>query len=264
MRRDHLIADWRDRLAAAETEPVGSSPRRAWLVRVRTRLYRFLLSLYGDGAWRADGSGAIPPSQAAVFDATAAEQLTGKPAKDVGKIRSVLKTVANCQDHRPAAGSLTAEEVLAASWFVVVSSASRLDLARCQAYLQKHHIDSRIERYGNELTLEVPAELRYRAMQLIEGQRSALRKPVRPPLPAMPQSIRLFTIVALLLATPLVCCSIIVFLSAFGPTSQPLAEVEHAAVVALICTFAIGVAATLWAAWRTRRLPIAPSREEAP
>src|SRR5262245_15490181 len=113
--RDKLISDWRTRLAAAEAEPVSSSLRRAWLVRVQMRLYRFLLSLYGNGVWRADEHAASP--QPVVFDSAEAESLSGKPAKDLGKIRSVLKSVANSQDHRPAAGSLTADEVIAGCWF---------------------------------------------------------------------------------------------------------------------------------------------------
>src|SRR5262245_60049142 len=140
LHRDQLISNWRAKLASAEAEPVGSSPRRAWLVRVRTRLYRFLLSLYGDGRWTSDEHAAPSP---AVFAGADAEQLDGKPAKDLGEIRSVLKSVANGQDHRPQAGTLTGDEVLAASGFVVASSASStLDLSRSQALLLRHRIES--------------------------------------------------------------------------------------------------------------------------
>src|SRR5688500_8104695 len=107
--RDKLLTDWRQCLDAADAEPVGSSHRRAWLARVRRRLYRFLLSLYGDGQWRAATPPPADSASPAVFDLPEAESFAGKPAKDIGKIRSVLKTVASSQDHRPPAGSLTSE-----------------------------------------------------------------------------------------------------------------------------------------------------------
>jgi hypothetical protein len=177
--RDKLIADWRARLDAAEAEPVASSPRRAWLVRVRTRLYRFLLSLYGDGAWRADDQ--VPPEPAVqepavVFDA---EALAGKPAKDEGKIRSVLKAVANSQDHRPQSGTLTADEVLANCWFVVATTGSNLSLPRCHDLLERNHIECRTQARGDEMVLEVPAQQRYEAMALLDERRALVRKPPR-------------------------------------------------------------------------------------
>src|SRR5262245_5245326 len=121
--RDNLISDWRARLASAEAEPLADSPRRRWLARVRTRLSRLMLSRYGDGLWRAadeeDQSGIQPTG--IVFDSADAKSLGGKPAKDIGKIRTVLKAVANNQDHRPPAGSLTGKEVAHSSWLIVVS-----------------------------------------------------------------------------------------------------------------------------------------------
>ena len=51
--RPDLIADWQTRLAAAE-EGAGCASSPGWLQRARVRLYRFLLSLYGDGGWNAD------------------------------------------------------------------------------------------------------------------------------------------------------------------------------------------------------------------
>ena len=50
--RDQLIADWQNRLAAASEAPEEATSRAAWLVRLRTRLYHFLLSLYGEGNWK--------------------------------------------------------------------------------------------------------------------------------------------------------------------------------------------------------------------
>jgi len=179
--RDKLLSDWRDRLAAAEAEPNSSAPRRAWLARIRRRLYRFLLSLYGDGNWRA----AAPPQpqrtelSPVIFDSPEAESLAGKPAKDAGKIRSVLKSVANGQDYRPVAGSLTAEEVLSNSWLIVASESSSLDVQRCVELLRNERIDCRIVPYHGARAVEVPATSHSQAWMLLRDRKVEVRKPPR-------------------------------------------------------------------------------------
>ncbi len=261
--RDMLIADWRDRLDAAEAEPVASSPRRAWLARVRTRLYRFLLALYGDGTWRA---GERPSrNQPVIFDSVQAESLAGKPAKDIGKIRSVLKTVANSQDHRPAAGSLTADEVISGCWFAVAAASTHLDPKRCLELLRHHHLECRLQSRGDDTIVEVPGPLRYEAMELIDKQRASLRKKYRVigfiPLSNSPSvrvirqpSSPLFAVLLFLTASLL---AMLVLSMAFMGPHITEEELWSRLIVSLITAAVCGVA-LLWTWWRGRSAVVLP------
>jgi hypothetical protein len=268
--RDKLIADWRRRLDAAEAEPVASSPRRAWLVRVRTRLYRFLLSLYGDGTWRACQRPSPRQTEPVIFDSPGAEALAGKPARDLGKIRSVLKSVANNQDHRPEAGSLTADEVIAGCWFVVAAASANLDLIRCMDLLHSRGIQCRMQCFGDDHVIEVWGPTRHEAIDLIDENRQRLRKkwevgarlggawlvrsPLKPKANHLAQQVRLIrqseapiTTMALLFILPLVCFVPLMFLAAFGPGARPASESLRAYGLAVLGTTVICCLATVWA-----------------
>jgi len=267
--RDKLISDWRARLAAAEAEPVSSSLRRAWLVRVQMRLYRFLLALYGQGDGRADER---PPQKAAdvvVFDSAEAESLAGKPAKDLGKIRSVLKTVANSQDHRPAAGSLTSEEVIAGCWFAVAAVSSRLDLIRCIELLRSHKIECRLQFRAGDRIVEVPGPLRTEALQLIDEHRVRLRRRPRivhqdPQARAVAAPVRFarqpsspwWAALVFLLA----CSLLMLVLATAAGNPQPTDEELQARLVASLGTAAVCCVAIFWS-WRCSRASPIISRE---
>lgn len=144
--RGKLVQDWRRRLAAAEADG-AEGERRTWLAQMRLRLYRFLLSCYGDTAWRAD-----EPSE--FGDETLADvhrgdtttlldcPLQGKPAKTSGKMLAVLKSVSAAQDHPAEAGPLL-DGKAAEEWVVAVSMREKkLDRANCQELLRQHGIAS--------------------------------------------------------------------------------------------------------------------------
>jgi len=262
MTRDELIADWETRLSAAETEPVGSSPQRAWLARVRSRLYRFLLAIYGEGKWRGSGQtpAEAPPASPAgiVFDSPDAESLTGKPAKQIGKIRSVLKTVASSQDHRPPAGSLSGAEVAANRWLIVASEDANWHLPRCRDWLVRHGIDCRSVRYAAKWAIEVPAADHYQACQLLDERRDRLQRPsrfqreevhlVRQPLAPLKSMLVLF-------ATPVLFCAMILALAALAPNGRLTPEETHAVGLAALGTAGICCLAMLgvWVQFRLVR-----------
>ncbi|HEY2414232.1 MAG TPA: hypothetical protein VGI40_18455, partial [Pirellulaceae bacterium] len=104
--RDEIIADWRNRLAEATVAPTEPSSRPAWLIRLRVRLYQFLLSLYGEGHWH---SADVQSSEGAqqVTDNQTAESIAwqGKPAKDITAIRAVLSSVAEARPSPNVPGS---------------------------------------------------------------------------------------------------------------------------------------------------------------
>src|SRR5262245_5936502 len=104
--REELIADWRERLAAAEEPVTPDSSRAAWLARLRMRVYRFLLSLYGGGDWNAPEQIAERQREhndSVVIDAGALP-LAGKPAKGESAIRATLESVAKARENASAPG----------------------------------------------------------------------------------------------------------------------------------------------------------------
>ena len=181
--REQLIAAWRQQLADAECIETEPSSRAAWLKRLKYRLYCFLLSLYGDGLWSApqsaDDRQADDQLGTLIIDHPQVLPLAGKPAKAEDKIRAVLKSVADSQDHRLTPGTLTAEK-LSREWFIVAAQSSQLDLDRCQSLLTFIGIASRRRRMATEHYLEVPGHLREEAISVLDRHLSDLRpKPHR-------------------------------------------------------------------------------------
>jgi len=175
--RDQLIADWRKRLAIAR-DGQGASPHRAtWLSRLRVRLYRFLLSLYGDGRWNAPSpvEAGTPTGAPAgvVFDSEGALPLAGKPAKSDGKIRAVLKSVANSQSQPLERGPLTSG-LSPDSWMVVASSSAHIRTARLLLFLKLAGILARLSARGGDRLVEVQAEDRAAALRIIERNHDKL------------------------------------------------------------------------------------------
>jgi hypothetical protein len=184
--RTELISDWRERLAAAEDSSSVSSGRVSWMARARVRLYRFLLSLYGDGDWTTDslpldeegtrfeeGDGA-----AVVFDAPDALPLAGKPAKSAGKIQSVLKSVADAQPASNQPGPL-AGGVPPDSWVVAAALVSWSQASAFERTLRDHGIASRTIARGFDRCVEVRARDQREAARLLARIRPAPRPQMR-------------------------------------------------------------------------------------
>lgn len=160
--RDKLIADWRGRLAAAEAMDLSAPSRPAWLARMQIRLYRFLLSLYGESTWTTS-----PPPQrrrraaegetnrdGVVFDSPGVLPLCGKPAKSTGKIQAVLKAVANAQDAAPVAGPL-AGGMPPDSWMLVAALLSHSEAQGMAGLLRDRKIRVRTIVRGQQSCVEV-------------------------------------------------------------------------------------------------------------
>src|SRR5262245_13622379 len=174
--RDQLIADWQKRLGAASSTPDEPTSRAAWLSRLRFRLYRFLLSLYGDGRWNAaTDDDAEQPRGGVVIDDQALP-LAGKPAKAPGKIQSVLKSVVSAQDRAAEQGPLATE--LNDPWVVVACTSDGLDVERCAQQLNAKGIVARVIGRSADTTLEVRKRQQFAATKLIaeQGERLKLRE----------------------------------------------------------------------------------------
>ena len=151
--RNELVSDWQSRLAVADSLDAGAARQPAWLARVQQRLYRFLLSLYGSGQWRASDRlsneielpSSSPPF--ALFEAPQVLPLDGKRAKESGKIRAVLKSVAAAQDQPLAAGPLVAG-LPAQHWVAVAVVKHGVDPAVCIKLLRCHGLTVRVSNRG--------------------------------------------------------------------------------------------------------------------
>ncbi len=176
--RDQLIADWRKRLATASDAPQEPTSRAAWLTRLRIRLYRFLLSLYGEGEWNAPAEPVEylrrgSPDPAAAATAGLPLDLTGKPAKDASTIRAALNSLAGASETTPKAGPLAAGADLDA-WIVVASTSRGLHPGRTAEALKANGIFSRVIAHQRDTTVEVRASSIKAAEELIESERRRL------------------------------------------------------------------------------------------
>jgi hypothetical protein len=170
--RDQLIADWQKRLAAASSTPEEPSSRSAWLSQLRFRLYRFLLSLYGDGRWNGPTVDEVEqPHGEVVIDAQALP-LAGKPAKAEGKIRAALKSVVGAQENTPPPGPLATGSD--GPWVVVASTSDGLHPQRCADAIEAKGIVPRVISRQVETTVEVRERQRDFATKLIAVQRQRL------------------------------------------------------------------------------------------
>lgn len=180
--RDELIADWHERLAAASQTSTESSSRAAWLARLRLRLYRFLLSLYGEGNWNAPKKTVQPSSDChAVAIGPEALPLSGKPAKDESTIRAALHSLASARELKPEPGPLMGG-IDRDAWVVVASASRGLDSQLSAEALRAKGMIPRIVSRNRDVTVEVRVQHRIAAAELISSQchRLWLRPPAAP------------------------------------------------------------------------------------
>jgi len=184
--RPKLVQDWNRRLAAAEAEGAQKHSLK-WLYQMRVRLYRFLLSCYRQGDWRADKpSNCVDDTLADVPHGETTTvldcPLDGKPAKHAGKMQAVLKSVSAAQDHPPEAGPLLGG-IAADEWVVAVSVRDKLKMAGCQELLRQYGIASKWTLLGEIKVRLFDLE---RATQIIRKFRDSLRIRAARALPWMP------------------------------------------------------------------------------
>ncbi|MBC8353763.1 MAG: hypothetical protein H8E66_17325 [Planctomycetes bacterium] len=65
--RQHLVDQWKTKLAASERLPEDAEKRFGWVRQIYARIYRFLVAYYGEGEWSgvAGDSSAMPDSRSA-------------------------------------------------------------------------------------------------------------------------------------------------------------------------------------------------------
>jgi hypothetical protein len=250
--RGKLVQDWNRRLAAADAEGAKKHSLK-WLYQMRVRLYRFLLSCYRQGDWRADEPSISTDDTLA--DVAHGETTTlldcpldGKPAKHTGKMQAVLKSVSAAQDHPAESGPLLAGAA-ADEWVVVVSVRDELRINRCQDVLRQHGIASTWT-LQDEITVRL-FDLE-RARQIIRMYRDSLHGRLQaafvmypPSAPATNWPARLGATVVIL-APAFSICGLLLLQCVFVVLRLPLLEGPPVAIWFAICFFGtIAVSALL-------------------
>jgi hypothetical protein len=176
--REQLIADWRERLAAASDVQEELPSRAAWLARVRSRLYRFLLSLYGKGDWNAPGAESTTPDDAGksvVFDKSDLLPFAGKPAKDESTIRKVLSSLSLAKEQPAEQGPLAAGAGQD-RWVVVATASWGIEPQSCANALMAGGFQPLLVGHGDDVTVSVRAQHERAAVNLISARINQLRR----------------------------------------------------------------------------------------
>jgi hypothetical protein len=171
--RNELIAAWRRGLTEAQ-ELAVRGPGTSWLAATRVRLYRFLLSLYGDGQWNADSP--LPPGVPAAGEARGTFESSERLARDVvapspiARIQSVLRSVEEANEKVPSGPLKTG--LAESCWVPVTAGNQMLYLVHCGRALTWYGIDNRLIWRGREQVLEVRASDRQSAALIVDRLRA--------------------------------------------------------------------------------------------
>ncbi len=166
-----LVNRWRSKLDEAQQLLVAGSPRLEWLRRTQVRLYRFLLSLYGDGQWQADQHSSCDDageesSAAHVRSFAVSEPYCGSPPKSPGQIRAALKSLhAANQGNAPRAGAVDLNQN--PTWLIVATQRDRYRPDKCVKLLHTCGIEARKTRRGRDVAVEVPRDDFDKALSLL-------------------------------------------------------------------------------------------------
>lgn len=162
---------WAKELRECERLLASPPTRGTWLRRAYVRIYRFLLSQYGDRA-----AESTPDESSMPFvDATGA--LEGKAARSPGEIQHTLKEIHAAQPEQRQRESKS--KPIDEAWITVAQRHERFRFDVCQKMLATHGIPTRLLKGGGHVQLQVPGGYRQEAFLLIEAAREDLRVPPR-------------------------------------------------------------------------------------
>jgi hypothetical protein len=175
--RVELIGRWQSQLSESERLLFEGSSQLRWLRRMHVRLYRFLLSCYGHGDWRSDGSDEsreeAPTSPAGtVFVDPSVHH--GKQPKSAARIRATLKKVHVANDGRDKPGPLV-DGLHNADWITVATLIGQYAPHKSLRLLKSKGITARLLWRGDDVLVQVPLGERQVAMAILESNREKLR-----------------------------------------------------------------------------------------
>lgn len=91
--RQHLVEEWKANLAANAQDDLGREGRFGWFRQVYTRVYRFLISYYGEGEWRGLGDDDALPSTSRMPFVDYRPTTDGLVPKSADRIRATLDSI---------------------------------------------------------------------------------------------------------------------------------------------------------------------------
>lgn len=157
--RQHLVEGWKANLAVNTQEDVDRERSFAWFRQIYSRIYRFLISCYGEGEWR----GAGEESQVSVGPSSDASRMAfvdyrsttvGLVPKSAERIRATLDSIHDSNPGIAIPGTTTS--IGDDTWVVVAAR------KRCKAANAVHRrlivcgIDARIQNRTTDIAIAVP------------------------------------------------------------------------------------------------------------
>ena len=152
------------RLRECEQPGDARGTRLSWVRLAYARIYRFLLSRYGDLSFRESSASNMP-------FVDAAESLVGKKARSSGEIQHALKEIHAAQPAGPFSDGSTVSST--SGWIAVASGNKRFPLPEAARLLREQQIPARVKKQGRVQTLQVPMERRGEAFALLQAMRVA-------------------------------------------------------------------------------------------
>lgn len=168
-----LVKRWQCRLDENERLAADGSVQRQWLPRIYARIYRFLLSCYGEGDWRADDVADATTARNPLEDHT--DGTAGAAPKSAEQIRSTLGAIHEACGEGVEPGPVLDGRLHDDAWIAVTSESALVSPRRCVRFLRKHGIPAMRIRRGDDTIVAVHAGVRDRAMELIAENREVLR-----------------------------------------------------------------------------------------
>ena len=156
--RQQLVEDWKSKLAASSQSPVERGERFAWVRQVYARIYRFLVSCYGEGEWRGagDDSSLNADSQSTASRMPFVECVPtsdGLLPKSPERIRAALESIHGSNSGIATPGTMTG--VSDDAWVVVAAQRYVKDARSVRRYLAASRIESRLQRRATDTAILV-------------------------------------------------------------------------------------------------------------
>jgi hypothetical protein len=174
--RSEVVASWRSRLSASEEQLAHGSPHLQWLRRMYIRVYRFLLSQYGE----ASDSPPVSETPVSLMPLVDNTDRHGRPPKQPGKIQAILKDIHVANERLDKPGPL-AKGMAPGSWLVVASRREKWIPGRCLNALRENGIPARLTRSGGDVAVEVEAKDLESASRILHHARRDLTYARKPP-----------------------------------------------------------------------------------
>jgi hypothetical protein len=168
--RQELLDQWQQRLADAELA-CEATVVPAWSDRLRVKLYRFLLAMYGQTDWPGPQND-VDNSQerAANAQLTVAEpkeEFAGKQPRSRAEILQGLRNVKGLGEELAPAGPLT-DGLLPNSPFVVAACRKNIEAVRISRQLRRHGFMPKIGNNGGLYQVFVTAEYAPAALLIVQ------------------------------------------------------------------------------------------------